>query len=324
VFVRIASHVVRRWLPAILLAVPVSAQAQTQTNYLTLEWTAPGDDGTTGRATRYEMRYSTVAPSPTDTTGWWTDSGTTPVTGLPYPSTSGATDSVRVQGLSAGQTYYFVLRAYDEVNNESGFSNVASGIPNTCTVPSVAPQGFGVTDDSGASLLSWSGTPDASAVGLQVLRGIGAGALSLLTTLSPGDTSYRDTNVGFGTYRYQVRWVSDCGNGPSTSAASITFTAPVVPEGPAASVQARPNPSNGPVSFVVTVPGTASQNVTLRLFDFTGRLMGVVAQGSYPPGASTIAWSRTSASGDPVAPGYYELIGEIGPTRVRDRLVLLP
>ena len=322
-FVRLAARVLGGWLAAVLIVLPLSARAQTQTNYIVLEWTAPGDDGTSGRATRYEMQYSTTDPSSADTTNWW-NSQSTPVMGLPYPSYSGATDSVRVQGLSAGVTYYFVLKAFDEADNESGFSNVAFGVPTTCTVPNAAPQSFAADTLGGDALLSWSGTPDASAVGLQVLRGIGTGALSPLTTLNPTDTSYRDTSVGNGTYRYQIRWVSSCGNGPLTSVASVTFAAPSTPQGPAAGVQARPNPSTGPVSFVVTVPGTSSQRVTLRLFDFTGRLMGVVVDGTYPPGESTITWSRTSSSGNPVAAGYYELIGEIGSTRVRDRLVLLP
>lgn len=323
-FVR-AARILGGLLPAVLMALPLSSRAQTQTNYIVLEWTAPGDDGTSGRAARYEMQVSTTNPSGADTTGWW-DHQSTPVTGLPSPSYSGATDSVRVQGLSAGVTYYFVLKAFDEADNESGFSNIAFGVPSTCTVPNNAPLGFGVVDDSGDALLSWSGTPDASAIGIQVLRGTGGGALSPLPIpmLNPTDTSYRDTSVGNGTYRYQVRWVSDCGNGPLTSIASVTFVTPSTPQGPEAGVQARPNPSSGPISFVVTVPGSSSQRVTLRLFDFTGRLMGVVVDGTYPPGESTITWSRTSSSGNPVAAGYYELIGEIGSTRVRDRLVLLP
>ena len=37
------------------------------TSSLTLTWTAPGDDGTTGTATSYDIRYRTTGPSPTAT-----------------------------------------------------------------------------------------------------------------------------------------------------------------------------------------------------------------------------------------------------------------
>ena len=323
---RFTERMARGWILAAVLALLLPAQAlgQTQTHYITLEWTAPGDDGNVGRASLYEMRYSASDPSAaTDTLSWWNAAST--VTGLPYPSNPGSIDSVRVQGLTAGVTYYFVLKTGDEVPNWSDYSNVAFAQPNTCVIPNQTPQSFTVVDQDGDAALSWSGVPDASATALHVYRGTGStGALSLLTSLAPSQTSYQDNSVGFGTYRYQIRWVSDCGNGPATSTVTIVFTTPVTPTGPEAGVQARPNPSSGPVSFVVTVPGSSSSTVSLRLFDSTGRITAVVADGTYPPGESTVSWPRTSVSGGRVAPGYYELIGTIGATRVRERLVLLP
>ena len=46
-----------------------------------LSWTAPGDDNTTGTATSYDVRYSTVGPI---TDGNWASA--TPATGEPAPS----------------------------------------------------------------------------------------------------------------------------------------------------------------------------------------------------------------------------------------------
>jgi len=114
------------WL--VLLAIAVagafSAPAIAQSgNSATLLWTAPGDDGNSGRATRYELRYRTAAISGTDTLTWW-NAGTA-VSGLPTPSAAGATDSVVVTGLDPAQTYYFIVRAADEVFNWSGYSNLA-------------------------------------------------------------------------------------------------------------------------------------------------------------------------------------------------------
>lgn len=103
-------------------ALPAPAFAQSG-DTATLLWTAPGDDGNTGRATRYEMRYRTTAISGPDTLSWW-NAGSA-VSGLPAPSAAGATDSVVVTGLNPSLTYYFIVRAADEVFNWSGFSNVA-------------------------------------------------------------------------------------------------------------------------------------------------------------------------------------------------------
>ncbi|HET9252054.1 MAG TPA: hypothetical protein VFP58_08065 [Candidatus Eisenbacteria bacterium] len=94
-------------------------------NSITLVWTAPGDDGTIGRATRYDLRYSANAISGTDTTSWWNAATVVNMTGK-VPSVSGALDSMAVSGLTAGVRYYAVIRAADEVPNWSRYSNVAS------------------------------------------------------------------------------------------------------------------------------------------------------------------------------------------------------
>jgi len=91
---------------------------------LVISWTAPGDDGTTGRATSYDLRYRSTPISGIDTLSWW--NAATPVPAEPIPGVAGSTDSVRVRGLTPITTYYFVLRVADEVPNWSAYSNVGS------------------------------------------------------------------------------------------------------------------------------------------------------------------------------------------------------
>jgi hypothetical protein len=98
-------------------------QAQT-TNSVTLIWTAPGDDGTLGRASRYDLRYSANAISGTDTTSWWNSATIVNMTGK-TPAAAGQLDSMVVSGLLSGTRYYAILRTADEVLNWSGYSNVA-------------------------------------------------------------------------------------------------------------------------------------------------------------------------------------------------------
>ena len=99
-------------------------QAETA-NAVTLIWTAPGDDGTIGRASRYDLRYSANAISGTDTTSWWNAATVVNMTGK-TPAAAGQPDSMVVSGLSSGTKYFAILRTADEVPNWSGYSNVST------------------------------------------------------------------------------------------------------------------------------------------------------------------------------------------------------
>lgn len=86
-----------------------------------LKWTAPGDDGYSGRASSYELRYQLRAKGPLDTELEWIQG--VRVIGEPTPSAAGRTDSILLTGLPYGERYYFCIRAYDEVGNASPLSN---------------------------------------------------------------------------------------------------------------------------------------------------------------------------------------------------------
>ena len=100
------------------------ALAQAPTTSVTLLWTAPGDDGMIGRATRYDLRVSTNSIAGTDTLSWWNAATVVDMTSR-VPAAAGAADSVVVTNLLVGSRYLAMLRAADEVPNWSGYSNVA-------------------------------------------------------------------------------------------------------------------------------------------------------------------------------------------------------
>jgi hypothetical protein len=87
---------------------------------MSLAWTAPGDDGTTGTATEYDFRYSTS----TITASNFASATHFPIS---VPSGAGSVDSRVVTGLLACHAYFFALKTRDEWGNWSGISNVASG-----------------------------------------------------------------------------------------------------------------------------------------------------------------------------------------------------
>lgn len=84
---------------------------------ITLSWTAPGDDGTSGTATEYDLRYSAY---PITETNWST---ATSVAGEPTPQMAGSAESFEVTGLNPGTSYHFAIKARDEVSNWSSISN---------------------------------------------------------------------------------------------------------------------------------------------------------------------------------------------------------
>ncbi len=113
-------------------------------NTMGLIWTATGDDGGTGRASRYEIRYSTV---PIDEGNFNTAAL---VTG-PDPLTSGSAESFDVGGLAFTTPYYFAIKAFDEFSNAGPISNVPTG--TTLGVPDIAaaPGSFSATLLTGAT-----------------------------------------------------------------------------------------------------------------------------------------------------------------------------
>jgi hypothetical protein len=89
-------------------------------NSVILTWTAVGDDGNSGTAAGYDLRYSTGLI----TSANWNSASQ--VSNEPAPKVSGGSESMTVSQLSDGTTYYFVIRAIDESGNNSGLSNVVS------------------------------------------------------------------------------------------------------------------------------------------------------------------------------------------------------
>jgi hypothetical protein len=109
-------------------AVTDLSASQTRWKSTNLSWTAPGDDGSTGTAASYDIRYHTAPITENN----WNDA--VQLTNEPTPLVAGTTQSVAVAGLTPGTTYYFAMRAVDEAVNVSAISNVL-----TVTTPASDP-----------------------------------------------------------------------------------------------------------------------------------------------------------------------------------------
>ena len=103
------------------MAVEDLATANATSNSIELSWTATGDDGLSGTATSYDIRYNNVPI----TDGNFNSS--MQVANAPTPLAAGTQQSIVVQGLTANSTYFFALKVMDEVPNTSAISNIVTG-----------------------------------------------------------------------------------------------------------------------------------------------------------------------------------------------------
>ena len=87
---------------------------------INLSWTAPGDDGMTGQALAYEIRYSTSQIA----NGNWNSA--IPWSTPPNPTPAGTAQSTMLTSLVPGETYYVGIKAYDDAANPAALSNVPS------------------------------------------------------------------------------------------------------------------------------------------------------------------------------------------------------
>jgi hypothetical protein len=196
------------------------ADAVTSTSAI-IEWTSPGDNGNSGTATSYQVRYSTTAIG-ADTTAWW--NAATAVPSLPTPAAPGTLQSVTLSGLTPITSYRALLLAFDEAGNRSPYSNVASW---TTTNDSVTVVISGITTSTTPGVLAitilWQTDVPATS---QVEYGVTT-AYGLTTAFDPTLVTSHSVTIAAPqisndqTYNYRVK--SRAAVGPVVSSTNRTF-----------------------------------------------------------------------------------------------------
>ncbi len=103
------------------------------TTSVKLRWTTPGNDGMTGLAAAYDIRYSTAPITPANF------ASAPAAKGVQAPGTPGTRDSFTVTNLWTGTGYYFAMRTRDAAYNWSAISNVAYESPSYAAADPVTP-----------------------------------------------------------------------------------------------------------------------------------------------------------------------------------------
>lgn len=198
----------------------LSAGSPTATT-VPLSWTATGDDGSSGNATSYELKYSTELITDANF------GSATLVPGIPAPSAPGTLESFTVSGLSTGTTYYFALKVLDDAGNVSPLSNVVSVTTN---------EGLLFVDNfDRASLGSdWTAHPGYQIVNNQLSNTSTTGSWDQIAILNarmnPGEVSFKwapepDANsagIDLGGFAFVFGSVSTTGNGYAVTRRTTT------------------------------------------------------------------------------------------------------
>lgn len=139
-------------------SVVTDLQAEAIDTSVMLSWTAPGDDNDIGTAAYYDIRMSSEEINESN---WQT---AIVLANPPQPQTSGLEENYLVEDLSYYQDYYFALKAYDEVENDSGISNLAYALlEEDATAPAAVSDlevysGYAAND--GVIRIEWTATGD--------------------------------------------------------------------------------------------------------------------------------------------------------------------
>ncbi len=191
-----------------------------------LAWRAPGDDGLTGTAAQYDIRYA-LAPI-TTATAW---EAATQVEGEPAPAARGSEESFVVAGLSPDTEYYFALCTGDTDGNWSGLSNSPpartplGNVPPTLRDGSVTPLA-GTPDSTYTFVVTYQdGDGDAPTVATVLIDGA-----PHEMTLASGDYTtgarfrYAATDLVSGAYEYSFEF----SDGESTPVSTAPAPGPYV------------------------------------------------------------------------------------------------
>lgn len=122
----------------------------------TLQWIAPGDDGGTGTATSYHVKYALSAI--TSESAW--NSAVSAAGDPPRPAVAGTVENMQVTGLNFKTTYYFAVRAADEAGNQGGLSNSPSAttLMSDTTSPVISSVTVGISAHT--VIIDWTTNED--------------------------------------------------------------------------------------------------------------------------------------------------------------------
>jgi hypothetical protein len=111
--------------------------------------------------------------------------------------------------------------------------------------------------------------------------------------------------------------------GMAASAVSVEPLAAQLAGDPSGSLECgalQPNPVNTQTALAYSVSTTASAQVTIAVYDVSGRMIRELVRGPHDPGQYVARWDGTASDGSPAKSGMYFIHGRIGDQQVVSRV----
>ncbi len=261
--------------PAKIMAVTAVPESDSA---ITLIWTAPGDDSTTGRAMRYEIRYSQYAPIPRDEDIWFDFAKKVVV--LPTPATAGVEEHLTITGLLRNKTYYFAIRTFDEANNVSQYSDFIHQ-----TSLAVELVSFTAQVNADAVEVSWRTVSEENNYGFELQRRFLKTDFQTIafiaghgTTAEPHDYFFLDNNIAGDNPIYRLKQIDLDGSVHLSQEIQVSVPLPVRFE----LLQNYPNPFNPTTILTYTLADEVP--VDLVVYNLNGQIVASLVKSVQPAG----------------------------------------
>ena len=281
------------------------AAVSSSSGTILVGWTAPGDDGASGTATAYDLRYSPLGPL--DSEAKFLAAQPAPA---PAPAAPGTPQTALVTGLAEATTYYLALRARDERLNWSGLSNLV--VRRTSNLnPPAAPRWAAepVTAAGGRLRLDWLDNPEDDLSAYRLFRGTESGGpYDLLWTAPAGVSAYEDAGLDNGTtYYYALTVLDSAGLESAYSVEVSSVTADLLPpEAPAGVKVLIGDDGRYTLEWSPTLhdaDGAPLEGLAGYRIYRAAALTGPYVLQAAPLAAGPFSWTEPA----PVGPGYFSI-----------------
>lgn len=119
-------------------------------------------------------------------------------------------------------------------------------------------------------------------------------------------------------YLHVIGWVSDANTGEIINANEVNFATGISKhKAESFTVSTFPNPSNGVTNFEVKMP-KLTDDISLEVFDLTGRLVYSTTKGAVNGGSKFFTWNADAE----IANGIYQAVVKVGNESVATKVVL--
>jgi hypothetical protein len=322
-------------------------------NSVELTWIAPGDNGDSGAAASYDIRYSTEMITEMDF------ANAQQAGGEPRPALAGTRQRLVVSGLRSSETYFFALKTNDEFLNLSALSNVVGPVTTAISDNIALNKTYSSSSNYNSNQAAGKAFDESLATNWQSAGGTFAGEwLEVDFGIVMHFNTIVLTEYGNRTLGYRIEfwdgseWLTAYTGATISSGTEVTFSTvggskariyftsgrewqPIINEfeiynrsgtsvagdnlqkSSIALFPAVPNPSNGRTNITFSLAQTTPAEIAV--YDTRGRLIELLWRDSFTAGVHSLAWNMPQQ----LSNGIYFVELRISDRTLRNKILLM-